>query len=64
MKGKEVGGQETVTMSTSMGEADFAADSASLAGNIGQRADLDRRKKKKYVFKIVYIISLIGIKNI
>lgn len=49
VKGKEVGGQETVTMSSSMGEADFAADSASLGGNIGQRADLDRRKKKNCV---------------
>ncbi|XP_066904205.1 liprin-alpha-1 isoform X3 [Halyomorpha halys] len=49
VKGKEVGGQETVTMSSSMGEADFAADNASLGGNIGQRADLDRRKKKNCV---------------
>uniref|UniRef100_A0A146LBH9 Liprin-alpha-2 n=1 Tax=Lygus hesperus TaxID=30085 RepID=A0A146LBH9_LYGHE len=38
----------TVTMSSSMGEADFAAEGTTL-GTIGQRADLDRRKNKNSV---------------
>ncbi|KAL1131999.1 hypothetical protein AAG570_011609, partial [Ranatra chinensis] len=48
-KGKEGGtlGQEGVVMSTSLGEGDVPTDSLSV-GNVGQRADLDRRKKKKH----------------
>ncbi|CAB0014482.1 unnamed protein product, partial [Nesidiocoris tenuis] len=41
-------GQETVTMSISMGEAEFASEGTTL-GTIGQRADLDRRKNKNSV---------------
>ncbi|XP_073980302.1 PTPRF interacting protein alpha isoform X17 [Rhodnius prolixus] len=52
VKGKEaVGagpGQEIVTMSSSMGEADFTGDSSTL-GSMGQRSDLDRRKNKNCV---------------
>ncbi|XP_024084756.1 liprin-alpha-1 isoform X14 [Cimex lectularius] len=51
VKGKDglgIPSQETFTMSSSMGEADFATEGSTL-GTIGQRADLDRRKNKNCV---------------